>query len=71
MFTMISSKFQNAFSENGVYEFYFIGKIVEFTVPTERARCGSNNSTTGPPGAYSKSFVLLSKDEIIRILVFR
>ena len=25
---------RNAFSENGVYEFYYTGNIVEFTIPT-------------------------------------
>jgi hypothetical protein len=70
-------KVRNAFSEDGVYEFPYTGSIVEFTVPTSGtykieawgARGGSKNSTTGPHGAYSKSFVLLNKDERIKILV--
>jgi hypothetical protein len=70
-------KIRNAFSENGVYEFYYTGNIIEFTVPTSGtykieawgAMGGSSSSTTGPKGAYSKSFVLLSKDERIKILV--
>jgi hypothetical protein len=70
-------KVRNAFSENGTYEFLYTGSIVEFTVPTLGtykieawgARGGSGSSTTGPLGAYSKSFVLLNKDERIKILV--
>ena len=70
-------KVRHAFSENGVYEFLFSGRIVYFTVPTSGtykieawgARGGSQSSTTGPLGAYSKSYVLLNKDETIQILV--
>jgi hypothetical protein len=70
-------KIRNAFSESGVYEFNFTGNIVEFTVPTSGtykieawgARGGGSNVLIGPEGAYSKSFVLLNKDEIIKILV--
>jgi hypothetical protein len=69
-------KIRSAFSENGVYEFYFTGNIVEFTVPISGtykieawgARGGGGNNI-GPLGAYSKSFVLLNKDEKIKILV--
>jgi hypothetical protein len=70
-------KVRNAFSENGVYEFYYTGNIVEFTVPTSGtykieawgAMGGGGTTPVGPKGAYSKSFVLLSKDERIKILV--
>jgi hypothetical protein len=70
-------KIRNAFSENGVYEFYYTGNIVEFTVPTSGtykieawgAMGGGGTTLIGPKGAYSKSFVLLSKDERIKILV--
>jgi hypothetical protein len=70
-------KIRNAFSENGVYEFYYTGNIVEFTVPTSGtykieawgATGGGGRTLVGPKGAYSKSFVLLSKDERIKILV--
>jgi hypothetical protein len=70
-------KVRHAFSENGVYEFSFTGRIVDFTVPTSGtykieawgARGCSQSSTTGPLGAYSKSYVLLNKDETIQILV--
>jgi hypothetical protein len=69
-------KIRNAFSENGTYEFYYTGNIVEFTVPTSGtykieawgAKGGGKNNV-GPPGAYSKSFVTLNKDERIKILV--
>jgi hypothetical protein len=71
------TKVRNAFSENGVYEFYYTGNIVEFTVPTSGkykieawgAMGGGGTTLMGPKGAYSKSFVLLSKDERIKILV--
>jgi hypothetical protein len=70
-------KIRNAFSENGTYEFYYTGNIVEFTVPTSGiykieawgARGGGGSTPVGPKGAYSKSFVSLSKDERIKILV--
>jgi hypothetical protein len=72
-------KVRNAFSENGVYEFHYTGNIVEFTVPTSgiyrieawgaRGNGGNSSNPTGPPGAYSRSYILLSKDEKIRILV--
>jgi hypothetical protein len=70
-------KVRNAFSENGVYEFYYTGNIVEFTVPTTGiykieawgAMGGGGTTLIGPKGAYSKSFVLLSKDERIKVLV--
>jgi hypothetical protein len=70
-------KVRHAFSEYGVYEFSYTGKIVDFTVPTLGtykieawgARGGSQSSTTGPLGAYSKSYVSLNKDEMIQILV--
>jgi hypothetical protein len=69
-------KVRKAFSEDGVYEFPFSGKIVEFTVPTSGtykieawgAR-GADGSYPGPLGAYSKSFVSLNKSEIVQILV--
>jgi hypothetical protein len=69
-------KIRYAFSENGVYEFPFSGRIVDFTVPTSGtykieawgAR-GADGSNPGPLGAYSKSFVSLNKSEIIQILV--
>jgi hypothetical protein len=68
---------RNAFSENGVYEFYYTGNVVEFTVPTSGtykieawgAMGGGGTTLMGPKGAYSKSFVLFSKDERIKILV--
>jgi hypothetical protein len=70
-------KVRNAFSEDGVYEFPYTGNIVEFTVPTSGtykieawgAMGGGGTTLIGPKGAYSKSFVLLSKDEQIIILV--
>jgi hypothetical protein len=70
-------KVRNAFSENGVYEFCYTGNIVDFTVPATGtykieawgARGGGGNSSVGPPGAYSRSFISLSKDERIKILV--
>jgi hypothetical protein len=70
-------KIRNAFSEDGVYQFYYTGKIVEFTVPTTGtykieawgAMGGGGSGLEGPKGAYSKSFVLLNKDERIKILV--
>jgi hypothetical protein len=70
-------KIRNAFSEDGVYEFYYTGNIVEFTVPTTGAykieawgaMGGGGHTPMGPKGAYSKSFVLLNKDERIKILV--
>jgi hypothetical protein len=60
-------KVRNAFSEN----------IVEFTVPTSGiykieawgAIGGGGTTLIGPKGAYSKSFIFLSKDEQIKILV--
>ena len=66
-------KVRNAFSENGVYEFYYTGNIVEFTVPTTGtykieawgAMGGGGTTLMGPKGAYSKSFVLLNKNERI------
>jgi hypothetical protein len=62
-------KVRHAFNEDGIYEF-------SFTVPTSGiykieawgAR-GSSDGTIGPPGAYSKSYVSLNKDESIQILV--
>jgi hypothetical protein len=70
-------KVRHAFSEDGVYEFSFTGRIVDFTVPITGiykieawgARGGTDSSFTGPLGAYSKSYVLLNKDEAIQILV--
>jgi hypothetical protein len=70
-------KVRHEFSEDGVYEFSFTGQIVNFTVPTSGnyrieawgARGGSDSPTTGPLGAYSKSYVALNKNEIIQILV--
>jgi hypothetical protein len=70
-------KIRNAFSENGVYEFYYTGVIVEFTIPTSGtykieawgATGGGGTTSMGPKGAYSKSFVLLNRDERIKILV--
>jgi hypothetical protein len=70
-------KIRNAFSEDGVYEFPYTGNIVEFTVPTSGtykieawgAMGGGGHTPMGPKGAYSKSFVLLNKDERIKILV--
>jgi hypothetical protein len=68
---------RNAFSENGVYEFSYTGNIVEFTVTTLGlykieawgAMGVGGSGLVGPPGAYSKSFVMLSKGEKIKILV--
>jgi hypothetical protein len=68
---------RNAFSEDGVYRFSYTGSIVEFTVPTSGtykieawgAKGGGGTTPVGPPGAYSKSFVFLNKDERIKILV--
>jgi hypothetical protein len=70
-------KVRHAFSENLTYEFSYTGNIVQFQVPFSGtykieawgARGGSSSSSTGPLGAYSKSFVLLNKDERIKILV--
>jgi hypothetical protein len=70
-------KIRNAFSENGVYEFHYTGAIIEFAVPTSGtykieawgAMGGGGTTLMGPKGAYSKSFVLLNKDERIKILV--
>jgi hypothetical protein len=70
-------KTRNAFSEEGVYKFYYTGNIQEFTVPTSGtykieawgAMGGGGHTPMGPKGAYSKSFVFLSKDERIKILV--
>jgi hypothetical protein len=70
-------KVRRSFSENVVYEFPYLGRIVDFTVPTSGiykieawgARGGSESSTTGPLGAYSKSFVSLNKGETVQILV--
>jgi hypothetical protein len=70
-------KVRNALSEDGVYEFYYTGNIVEFTVSTSGvykieawgAMGGGGTALIGPKGAYSKSFVLLNKDERIKILV--
>jgi hypothetical protein len=70
-------KVRNAFSESGVYEFYYTGNIIEFTVPTSGtykieawgAMGGGGTTLMGPKGAYSKSFVVLNKDERIKILV--
>ena len=55
-------KIRNAFSENGVYEFYYTGNIVEFAVPTLGtykiealgAMGGGGTTLMGPKGAYSK-----------------
>jgi hypothetical protein len=70
-------KVRHAFSEDGVYEFSYTGRIVDFTVPTSGiykieawgARGSDGSSITGPLGAYSKSYVSLNKDETIQILV--
>jgi hypothetical protein len=70
-------KVRNAFSEDGIYEFPYTGSIVDFTVPTSGiykieawgAMGGGGTTLMAPKGAYSKSFVLLSKDERIKILV--
>jgi hypothetical protein len=70
-------KVRHSLSENITYEFPYTGNIVEFQIPFSGtykieawgARGGSNSSSTGPFGAYSKSFVLLNKDERIKILV--
>jgi hypothetical protein len=70
-------KVRQALSENITYEFPYTGNIVEFQVSISGtykieawgARGGSSSSSTGPFGAYSKSFVLLNKDERIKILV--
>jgi hypothetical protein len=75
--TSIILKVPHAFSEAGVYEFPFSGNIVEFTVPASGiykieawgARGGSGSPTTGPLGAYSKSYVSLNKSDTIKILV--
>jgi hypothetical protein len=70
-------KVRHAFSEDGVYEFQYTGRIVYFTVPTSGiykieawgARGADGYTVTGPLGAFSKSYVSLNKDEIIQILV--
>jgi hypothetical protein len=70
-------KVRQALSENITYEFPYTGNIVEFQVSISGtykieawgARGGSNSSSTGPLGAYSKSYVFLNKDERINILV--
>jgi hypothetical protein len=70
-------KVRRAFSENGTYEFFYTGNIVEFTIPTTGtykieawgARGGGGNGIIGPRGAYSKSFVFLRTVERIKILV--
>jgi hypothetical protein len=70
-------KIRHAFSEDGVYEFPFTGRIVELSVPASGiykieawgARGGSESNTTGPAGAYSLSYVALNKSELIQILV--
>jgi hypothetical protein len=70
-------KVRHAFSEDGVYEFPYTGKIVDFTVSTSGiykieawgARGADGSSITGPLGAYSKSFVNLIRDEKVQILV--
>ena len=66
-------KIRNTFSENGVYEFPYTGSIIEFTVPTPETykieawgtMGGGGHTPMGPKGAYSKSFVLLNKNERI------
>jgi hypothetical protein len=70
-------KVRHSLSENITYEFPYTGNIVEFQIPLSGtykieawgARGGSSSSSTGPSGAYSKSFVFLNKDERIKILV--
>lgn len=70
-------KVRHAFSEGSVYELPYIGRIIDFIVPSTGlykieawgARGGSANNITGPLGAYSKSYVILNKGEIIQILV--
>jgi hypothetical protein len=70
-------KVRQALSENITYEFPYTGNIVEFQVSISGtykieawgARGGSSSSSTGPLGAYSKSFVFFNKDERIKILV--
>jgi hypothetical protein len=70
-------KVRHSLSENFTYEFPYTGNIVEFQVSFSGtykieawgARGGSSSSSTGPLGAYSKSFVDLSKNERIKILV--
>jgi hypothetical protein len=68
---------RHSLSENITYEFAYTGSIVQFQIPISGtykieawgARGGSGSSSTGPLGAYSKSFVFLNKDERIKILV--
>jgi hypothetical protein len=70
-------KVRQALSENITYEFPYTENIVEFQVSISGiykieawgARGGSSSSSTGPLGAYSKSYVFLNKDERIKILV--
>jgi hypothetical protein len=70
-------KVRHSLSENITYEFSYTGNIIEFQIPLPGtykieawgARGGSGSSSTGPLGAYSKSFVFLNKDERIKILV--
>ena len=70
-------KVRHSLSENITYEFAYTGNIVEFQVyfsgiykiEAWGARGGSSSNSTGPLGAYSKSFVFLNKDERIKILV--
>jgi hypothetical protein len=68
---------RHSLSENVTYEFAYTGNIVQFQISLSGtykieawgARGGGGSSSTGPLGAYSKSFVFLNKDERIKILV--
>jgi hypothetical protein len=70
-------KVRQSLSENITYEFHYTGNIVEFQVSFSGtykieawgARGGSSSNSTGPFGAYSKSYVFLNKDDRIKILV--
>ena len=65
------------YSETGTYVFSFINEIIEFPVPNTGiyrieawgARGGSESNTTGPLGAYSRSFFSLKENDIVRVLV--
>ena len=65
-------------SDDGTVDFDFVEtNIVQYFVPLSGiykleawgATGGSNSTTTGPKGAYSRSYVYLKKDEILEILV--
>ena len=71
-------RIRNAVSPDGVYEIGFVEtNIVQYFVPFSGiykleawgATGGSESTTTGPKGAYSRSYVYLKKDEKLEILV--